>query len=99
MVIVLGSVTIKKEHRDEALQISQAHVERSRMEPGCLKHGVHLDAEDDCRLVFIEQWSDMEALQQHFRVPESGAFVRDLSQFATSEPEMKIFNASEIQRH
>lgn len=99
MVIVLGSITIKNEHLAEALKISQTHVDRSRQEPGCLSHGVHVDAEDDSRLVFVEQWRDMEALQQHFRVPESGEFVKALAQFATSEPQMKIFNASEIQRH
>ncbi len=99
MVIVLGSVTIKDDALDQALAISQEHVSRSRQEAGCISHAVHLDAENQSRLVFVEQWQDMDALQQHFRVPESGEFVQALSRFATSEPQMKIFNASEIQRH
>ncbi|MCG8413059.1 MAG: antibiotic biosynthesis monooxygenase [Pseudomonadales bacterium] len=99
MVIVLGSVEIDENSLEQALELSQAHVNRSRQEPGCLSHGVHIDGEHGNRLVFIEQWQDMDALQQHFRVPESGEFVRELGKYATSDPELKIYNASEVPRH
>ena len=99
MVIVLGSVEIDAGSMTQALELSQAHVERSRQEPGCLQHGVHIDGENENRLVFVERWQNMESLQQHFRVPESGEFVRDLGKLATSDPQMKIYNASEVPRH
>ena len=99
MVIVLGSVTIEEQSLERAIELSLEHVTRSREEPGCLSHGVHVDTEDPTRLVFVERWQDMDALQQHFRVPASGEFVNALGQLATSDPKMEIFNASDIPRH
>ena len=99
MVIVLGSVEIEEGALEQALAISQSHVDRSRKEPGCISHGVYVDGENPNRLVFIEQWADMDALQQHFRVPESGLFVRDLGKLATSAPQFKIYTADEVPRH
>jgi len=51
MIIVLGSAIVKDGRIDEALKISQQHVNRSRNEPGCIAHGVHLNFENPQRLV------------------------------------------------
>ena len=71
---------------------------RSRAEPGCIAHNCHVDCEDESQLVFLELWQDMAAVQAHFAVPESGQFVRELTQLASAPPEMRIFDASEIKR-
>jgi len=96
MIIVLGSVTVRADGLEEALRLSREHVQRSRQEPGCIRHGVHRDAEDANRLVFVEHWETLELLQQHFRVPESGRFVAALAELAAVAPEMDLFEASEI---
>ena len=57
---------------------------------------MHRDAEDPQRLVFVEKWSDMAALQQHFRVPESGAFVAALAAMALDAPQMEMFDAAPV---
>ena len=67
MIIIIGSVTIRDETIDEALRISQEHVNRSRIEAGCISHGVHIDNEDPNRLVFVERWESMEHLQTHLK--------------------------------
>ena len=38
----------------EVLRLSLEHVNRSRLEPGCLLHSVHRDVEDPNRVVFLE---------------------------------------------
>ena len=95
MIIVLGSVLIRDGQRDAALALSHAHVQRSRAEPGCLAHAVHIDGENPLRLVFVEEWSDAAALEQHFRVPASRAFVRELAGLAAEAPRMRLFDAVE----
>lgn len=99
MVIVIGSVTVREEALEEALTLAQEHVARSRTEPGCISHAVHIDTENTNHLVFLEQWADMDALQQHFRVPESGSFVEAMGKLATAAPSLKIYTASEVPRH
>ncbi|MET4238330.1 antibiotic biosynthesis monooxygenase [Bradyrhizobium sp. RT10b] len=55
MIVVTGSVTVRTETFDEARRLSLEHVHRSRQEPGCISHGVHVDCENPLRLVFLEQ--------------------------------------------
>jgi quinol monooxygenase YgiN len=96
MILVLGHVTARPEHFDEVLMLSQQHVERSRAEPGCTAHAVHCDAENPLRLVFVEKWSDMAALQVHFRLPASRAFGKALAGLAAEPPGLEIFEAAEV---
>ena len=96
MVLVIGSVTVRADAVEEALGLCQRHVDRSRQEAGCIRHGVHVDNEDACRLVFVEYWQDIEHLEEHFRIPESLDFVKRLGTLATSAPEMELFRSSPL---
>lgn len=96
MVIVLGSATLQPGRLDEALALSQEHVERSRAESGCLAHAVHQDTEDAHRLVFVERWVDRAALKAHFRVPASRRFVEALTTLSSAPPTMTLYEAEEI---
>ncbi len=93
VIIVTGSVVGRVESLDELVAVSLEHVRRSRTEPGCISHAVHFDVEDPNRLVFVERWSDRDALAAHFGVPESGAFVRAASKLAAAPPTMEIYEA------
>ena len=78
MIVVTGGITAKPEGFEEAKRLSLEHVQRSRNEPGCLSHAVHVDCENPLRLVFVELWESMQALQAHFAVPASRDFTRAL---------------------
>ena len=94
MIIVTGSVHATPDTLDELLDHSLEHVRRSRREPGCVLHSVHQDVEDPLRLVFLEYWADRAALDAHFRVPESSAFVEAVSGLAASPPTIEIYETS-----
>jgi quinol monooxygenase YgiN len=96
MIIVLGAVSVRPGQVDEALRLSQEHVDRSRAEPGCVAHAVHRDTENPQRLVFVEQWADQAALATHFKVPGSLDFVKRLRALATEAPSMKLYDAREL---
>ena len=96
MILVLGHVTARPEHFDEVLRLSQQHVERSRAEPGCIAHAVHRDTENPLRLVFVERWSDMAALQLHFRVPASREFGKVLAGMASEPPGLELFDGNAV---
>ena len=98
MIIIIGSIRMKPVHRAEAIHLGIEHSTRSRAEPGCLAHNCHIDAEDAARLVFVEEWADMAAVQVHFAVPASGGFVRELAAMSEGKPEMRIFEAEEVVR-
>ena len=96
MIIVTGSFTAKADRIEEALALSIEHVRRSRRENGCMLHGVHRDAENPNRLVFVEQWIDQAALAEHFAVPASRSFVRAVTAIAVEAPTISIYDAKKI---
>lgn len=98
MIIVTGSITAREGRFEEALALSREHVARSRAEPGCISHAVHLDAEHPRRLVFFEEWADMAALQEHFAVPASRAFGKAAAALSEEAPQITLYEASPLQR-
>ncbi len=94
MLIVLGSVLARSETFEEMQRLSREHVERSRVERGCLSHAVHVDLDNPLRLVFIERWTDWKDLGAHFRVPASVAFVQAMGRLAAAPAEMNIYEAT-----
>ena len=98
MILVTGSVTAREESLNQVLKLSLEHVERSRDEPGCLSHAVHIDCENPLRLVFVEQWADRAALLAHFAVPASREFVRALQPLAATATTLEIFEAARLEK-
>jgi quinol monooxygenase YgiN len=98
MIVVTGSVTAREDSFDQVQQLSLEHVRRSRQEPGCISHAVHVDCEDPLRLVFIEQWADRAALLAHFAVPASRDFVRALQPLAASATTLELYDATRLEK-
>ena len=98
MIVVTGSVTARPDSFDEVRRLSLEHVHRSRDEPGCISHAVHVDCENPLRLVFFEQWADTAALAAHFAVPASREFVRSLRSLAAAAAPIDIYDAHKIER-
>jgi quinol monooxygenase YgiN len=96
MIVVLGSVLVREGHMPEAQRLSLEHVHRSRTEPGCVSHAVHVDCENPQRLLFVEEWADHAALQAHFKVPASRQFAVELSALAVEVPKMVLYQAEHI---
>ena len=98
MIVVTGSVTARPDSFVEVRRLSLEHVHRSRTEPGCISHAVHIDCEDPMRLVFFEQWADRAALLTHFAVPASRDFVRALQGLAAAATTIEIYDATKVDK-
>src|ERR1700682_627313 len=98
MIVVTGSVTAREDSLDEIKTLSLEHVERSRKEPGCISHAVHVDCQNPLRLFFFEQWADEAALRVHFAVPASREFVKSLRDRIAETSGTEIYRAEAIPR-
>jgi quinol monooxygenase YgiN len=98
MIVVTGSVTAKPDTFDEVRKLSLEHVHRSRTEPGCISHAVHVDCENPLKLVFFEQWADRAALLTHFAVPASRDFVRSLQKLAAAATTIEIYDSNKLDK-
>jgi quinol monooxygenase YgiN len=98
MIMVTGSIVAREDAFDDVLHSCLEHVERSRREPGCISHDVHVDCQNPMRLFFFEQWADESALRTHFAVEGSKAFVRSLKGRIVETSGTKIYRAEAIPR-
>jgi quinol monooxygenase YgiN len=98
MIVVTGSVTARQNSLEEVRRLSLEHVHRSRSEPGCISHAVHIDCENPLRLVFFEQWADRAALLAHFAVPASREFVRSLQSLAATATTIDLYDATRLEK-
>ena len=96
MIIVTGSIHARLDTVDELRRLSLEHVARSLAEPGCLEHGVTVDANDGLRLVFFERWADRDALMAHFKVAATRAFAAAAGELAAHAPEIMAYEANEM---
>jgi quinol monooxygenase YgiN len=96
MIIITGDLMIKDGCMQQALEVSQKHVAYSRTEPGCISHAVYQDPENALRLFFYEQWADQAAIDAHFVLPSSKAFVAEVTSLVSAPPNLHIFNAEQI---
>lgn len=96
MIVVTGDAVARPETFDEVRKLSLEHVRRSRGEPGCISHAVHVDCENPLRLVFVEQWSDKQTLMAHFQVPASVAFIKALRGLLAQTSTIQIYDATQL---
>ena len=61
--------------------------------PGFSCCGVYADAENPLKLHFFERWADEAAIRQHFAVPESRAFAKQLRKLADDAGKMHVLQA------
>ena len=97
MIIITGSITARPDGLAELRKISLEHVHRSRLESGCLSHDVHVDLENELRLVFVETWQDREAVATHFAVPASLEFVRAARKLAAEPSVIRVYAAEAVE--
>src|ERR1700754_828221 len=98
MIVVTGSVVARQDSLDEMRRLSLEHVHRSRTEPGCISHAVHVDCENPLKLVFFEQWADRAVLLTHFAVPASRDFVRALQSLASAATTIQIYDVTAVDK-
>lgn len=94
MILVTSSVLARGDTFHEQLALCLEHVRRSRAEPGCLSLNVHVDCENELRLVFVEKWHDEHALRSHFAATTSRQFMKPLRALAEETGSIQISRQS-----
>lgn len=96
MIIITGDVEFLPEHREEGIRLCNEHSVRSRKEPGCISHDCSVDIENGNLVRFIEHWESMEAVQQHFTIPEALAMVEKFQAMKAAPFVIRLFNSEEL---
>jgi quinol monooxygenase YgiN len=90
MIVVIGRVRTDAQRREALLRVGQAVAAASRAEPGCLDYRLYEDSETDNDFVFVEEWSDQDALEQHFATPHLREFMGAVQSTIVAPPDVKF---------
>lgn len=97
MILITGSILARPDTLAALREAGIEHSRRSRAEPGCISHNVHIDCENPLRLVFVERWADRAAVATHFKVKASIDFVMSARKLAAASPEIEILDTTPVQ--
>ena len=96
MILITGSILARPETFAVLREAGIEHSRRSRAEPGCIAHNVHVDCENPLRLVFVEKWQDRAAVAAHFKVKASIDFVASARKLGAAPPEIEILDTTPV---
>ncbi len=85
VIIVHGTIPVKEESRDEALDLARTMAAATRTEPGCLSYDFYVGLTEPNKLMLFQEWETMEALMEHFKTDHMEAFLRELPDLLDGE--------------
>jgi len=75
---IIARVFIKKDAIEVFKKLAIELVQKSRNETDCLQYNLFQDVLDSEEFVFIEEYSNQDALDFHFKSDYLNAFVKDI---------------------
>ena len=78
MIIVHGTIPIKAETRDKALDLARWMEFESRREDGCITYEFFVGLSDPNTLMLFQEWETAEALAEHFNTEHMERFLEAL---------------------
>ncbi|MER6050404.1 putative quinol monooxygenase [Streptomyces sp. NPDC001793] len=72
-------------HEDRLRTALEAMIEPSLEEPGCLAYHPYADPNEPARMVIVEEWTDLQALEAHFTTAHFH-HVRQVLDLVLAEP-------------
>ena len=96
MIIVLAKAIPKdKSAKIKVIDFAQDLIKNSKLEDGNIDYNLFENAGDNS-LMFIEQWQSKEILQKHLETTHFINFGKNIEGLLSSDLEIKVFEASEI---
>lgn len=88
MVLVIARFRPRPDRLGELLTLLAEVQAASREDEGCLYYGYSRNITDDMTFVAVEEWRDMNALEQHLRTPHVARLIAALPEHAAEPPEI-----------
>ena len=85
MIIVHGSIPIRPECRDQALELARQMATASRNEQGCVSYEFYVGLADPDTLMLFQEWESMDALMGHFDTDHMDDFLQRLPELVSGE--------------
>jgi quinol monooxygenase YgiN len=96
LIYVIATLTVKPEKRAELIAAAKACIAETRKEAGNIAYDLHESITDPARLVFVEQWENVEALEPHRKADHMRTFGRVAVQCFDAPPKIEIITPADV---
>lgn len=69
MIFVIATLRVHPDKLAKCLDAAKSCIAATRKEQGCISYTLNQNISDPHELVFVERWSDRDALAKHFQAP------------------------------
>ncbi len=85
MIIVHGTIPIRPDCRDKALELARTMADATRAEFGCISYDFYVGLSDPNTLMLFQEWETMDALMDHFQTEHMEEFLQELPEIVSGE--------------
>lgn len=96
VIYVVATLKIKPETRAELIAGAQACIAETRKEAGNISYDMHESVTDPTTMVFVEQWSSVEALVPHRSSEHVKVFGRIVANCAAAPAKIEIITPAKV---
>ena len=96
MIIVHGTIPIRPDCREQALQLARRMADATRGEVGCISYDFYVGLSDPNTLMLFQEWESMDALMGHFQTDHMDEFLQALPDLVSGEITTKRYAVQSV---
>ena len=96
MIIVHGTIPIKPDSRERAIDLARRMADATREEIGCISYDFYVGLSDPNTLMLFQEWENMESLMGHFQTDHMDAFLKELPEVVSGEITTKRYAVQSV---
>lgn len=96
MIIVHGTIPIKPDCREQAIDLARRMADATRLETGCISYDFYVGLSDPNTLMLFQEWENMECLMGHFQTDHMDAFLKELPEVVSGEITTKRYAVQSV---
>jgi quinol monooxygenase YgiN len=97
LIYVVATLTVRPETRAELIAAANLSIAETRKEAGNIAYDMHESVTDPAKLVFVEQWDNVEALAAHGKSAHMKAFGRVAVNCMTAPPRIEVITPEKVE--
>jgi quinol monooxygenase YgiN len=96
VIYVVATLTVKPETRAEFIAAATACIKETRKEAGNIAYDMHESVTDPSKMVFVEQWENVEAMGPHGKAEHMRTFGRVAVKCFSAPPKIEIITPQKV---
>jgi quinol monooxygenase YgiN len=96
VIIVHGTIPLKPDSREQAIQLARRMADATRGETGCISYDFYVGLSDPNALMLFQEWENMEALMGHFQTDHMEKFLKELPDIVSGEITTKRYAVQSV---